>query len=366
MQFSIAVPVFNQANFLSFNLESIRVQSQNVQLAIMDATVDDSVQNVLKKYQNMIFYSRHGADEGQTSAIQEGWDKTNGEIVSWLCADDYYFPDTLDAVKHVFANNPDVDIVYGDSVFVDGSDNFFGYFPEIKTNIESILKGSCISQPSCFVRRSALDKIGKLNSKLHYIMDWDLWTRLYHSGARFQYINKPLSVVRMYDGTKTSSRSWRRVFEINRHLWWNTTPIFAVRSMVGFYHQDLLSNKVGRFEKIILNAMNFYRKQKYQLLNYNRPDKIFNYGLSPYNNEVANRVEIFLPWYSQNPPKGISVSCDLENAPEASLNGSQLSIKNGAKYCYEIPVIDFSSHLLHLQLSSPGGIKWHLNSVGFR
>jgi len=346
-------------------MESIRVQAWDVQLSVMDATPDQRVQMVLEQYQELLSYHRHGRDSGQTAAIQEGWDNTDGEILAWLCADDYYFPDALDAVKGVFTSCPDIDVVYGDSVFVDEGGHFLGYFPEIDSDISSILKGDCISQPSCFVRRNAIEAIGRLNTKLHYIMDWDLWTRLYRSGAKFYYLKKPLSVVRMYKGTKTSSRTWRRFFEIGRHLLINTTPVTTIRSLIGFYYQDLLSGKVSGIESLILKMLNYYRQQRRHFQNKKRISRHFNYGLSQYGNEVEESVDVFLPWYNKAPPTAIRVRCDLETAPEVNLNGLPLSSKPNTKFCYEIPVIDLSSYLIHLRIWSSVGKKWHLQVVEF-
>lgn len=366
MQFSIAIPVYRQSNFLSSALESIRVQARDVQLAVMDATPDDSVQEVIHDYRHLLSYHRHGPDAGQTSAIQEGWDNTEGDIVAWLCADDYYFPDTLDAVKNVFANHPDVDVVYGDAVFVDERGRFLSYFPEIDSNISAISRGCCISQPSCFVRRTALEAIGRLNSKLEYVMDWDLWTRLFRSGAKFHYLNKPLSVVRMYEGTKTSSRSWRRFLEIGRHLWKNSTLAATVKSLIGFYHYDIRSCRVTAFERYLLRGMNFVRHQRNRRKNPVRPNRCSNYGLSPYGNEVESHADVFLPWYNRHPPTVLSIQCDLEVAPLVHVNGLRLALKANSRLCYEIPDFDHSSHLLHLQISSPTRSAWHLHLVEFR
>jgi glycosyltransferase involved in cell wall biosynthesis len=366
VQFSLAIPVCGQANFLPFALESIRIQAMDVHLSVMDATPDDSVQNVLENYRDLGGYRRHGLDAGQASAIQEGWDNTDGEILAWLCADDYYFPDALDTVKRIFINHPDVDVVYGDSVFVDKAGHFLGYFPEINSDISSILKGDCISQPSCFVRRTALEKVGNLNVELHYIMDWDLWTRLYRSGAKFHYLNKPLSVVRMYKGSKTSSRSWRRFFEIARHLWQNTTPVVAAKSLIGFYYQDLLSGDVMTgYEFFLLKVLNFHRQLKHRFQKANELIRRFNYGLSSYCNEAESNVDVYMPWYKKIPPVEIRIRCDLEIAPEVYLNGQHLSIKPDTQFCYEIPIIDISSYLLHLRLSSPVSKRWHLQVVEF-
>lgn len=364
MKFSVAIPVYRQAEFLPSALESIRAQSAEVELAVMDATPDDSVQKVLERYAGLLSYHRFGPDSGQTSAIQEGWDNTKGEIIAWLCADDYYFPDTLEAVRQVFIEQPEVEVVYGDSVFVDETGSFLGYFPAIKNNISSITRECCISQPSCFVRRAAFEKIGgKLNAELHYTMDWDLWIRLYRSGAKFYYLNKPLSVVRMYDGTKTSSRSWRRFFEIGCHLFKNTTPFSAARSLLGFYYQDLLLNHGKSFDRLMLRLLNFYRSRKNMSLNLSNMHE-FNYGFYNNSNLVSPYVDIYLPWYDEEKPTKLVIICDLNNAPIAYLNDSQLK-SNGSGFYYDIFELDASRHLLHLQLSSLEKRSWHLYDVKF-
>jgi hypothetical protein len=92
----------------------------------------------------------------------------------------------------IFIRHPEADVVYGDAVFVDDSDQFIGYFPIGHFGTSSIEREDFICQPSCFVRRSALAKIGRLNPDLHYIMDWDVWTRLYRAGAKFHYLEQAI------------------------------------------------------------------------------------------------------------------------------------------------------------------------------
>lgn len=366
MKFSISIPVCHQAHFVSSALESLSVQARDVQVAILDATPDDSVQAVLKPYSELFAYHRHGQDAGQAAAIQEGWDNTDGEILAWLCADDYFFPDTIESVRNIFTAHPEVDVVYGDSVFVNEAGHFLGYFPSIDENPSSLLKGCTISQPACFVRRTAVDSIGKLNQDLHYIMDWDLWTRLYLKGFKFYYLKKPLAVVRMHRGTKTSSRSQRRFFEIALHLWRNTSFYNTFRSLTGFYCQDLLTAPVKGFEFFLSKLFSVYHKRKLKRQTLRGVPRRSNYGFYSYYNEVEAEVDVFMPWFHKCPPSAVELSCDLKTPPEAELNGLRLISRQASPYIYEIPALDCSSHLLHLRLSSSAGEIWHLQFIEFR
>jgi glycosyltransferase involved in cell wall biosynthesis len=365
VRFCLAIPVCNHANFLPSALESIRAQRSDIRVAVMDATPDESVQKVLERFGDLLSYRRHGPDAGQTAAIQEGWDHTDGDIVAWLCADDYYFPNALDAVEEVFIRHPEVDVVYGDAVFVDDAEQFIGYFPIGQFGTSSIEREDFICQPSCFVRRTALARIGRLNPDLHYIMDWDLWTRLYRAGAKFRYLSQPLSVVRMYRGTKTASRSRARFKEIGRHVARNASPIAALRSLSGFYYQDLKTLDVNGFERVLLRLMEFYSRQKKRFTGSDTGGALNTYGLSRHGNAVTGEADVFLPWYKPSPPVGLWVRSDLDVEPDVHLNGTRLSCKSGTGFCYDIQALRLSTPLLSLKLSCAARKSWTLHGVQF-
>ena len=70
-----------------------------------------------------------------------------------------------------------------------------------------------------------MESVGGLDRRLHYVMDWDLWVRLYASGARFRRVEDTLSLVFMGAGTKTARLSPQRLSEVfhlvrrNAGLW---------------------------------------------------------------------------------------------------------------------------------------------------
>ena len=204
-----------------------------------------------------------------------------------------------------------------------------------------------------------------MNSELHYIMDWDVWTRLFRAGAKFHYLNQPLSVVRMYRGTKTASRSWARFKEIAHHVARNASPIAALRSLSGFYYQDLKTLDVTGIERVLLRAMEFYSRQKKR---FNRSDPggdRNSYGFSRHGNEVTGEADVFLPWYKPSPPVGLSIRSDLDVEPDVHLNGTRLSCKPDTSFCYDIPALSLSTPLLSLKLTCAARKVWTLHGVQF-
>jgi len=300
--FSIAIPVYGQAQFISSALKSIKAQSVDCELAVMDATPDNSVQQIINRYTDIIHYRRHGKDNGQSEAIVEGWDHTSGEIITWLCADDYYFPDTLERVKEVFHAHPDVDVVYGDCVFVDAEDQFKMYFPAIERDVSCLPVHDCISQPACFVRRKALKKIGGLNTDLHYVMDWDIWCRLYHHGAKFFYLQKPLAISRIYSETKTGSMSPERYKEINAMLKLQPSYLRRIWGLIGTLYYDLRENRknfVTHALYVLLDICRSFKQQRFS----SSPRQL--YGLELWSNHFQGYCELFLAWYRDERPEQV-------------------------------------------------------------
>lgn len=376
MIFSIAVPVFKQAEFLPTALASITAQSSSYQLAVMDATPDDSVQKVLAGYANRLHYSRHGPDQGQAAAIQEGWDHTTEEILCWLCADDYLFPNAFEEVEKVFCARPDVDVVYGDSVFVSETGEFIRYFPSISSDISRIVRDCCVSQPSCFVRRAAVERVGRLNTDLHYIMDWDLWTRLYKNESKFYYLQKPLSATRIYPGTKTTSNAEKRLSEIRSHLEQHTGYFSALRSRVGTRlashdYPELEGGASSSLEHTFLAALSSLRRIKVFLSGSMGPNgRKTLYGLDVVANQVRGRCEIYLPVYGNRLPSVLVITSERNVRLTASVNGSCLLVGHVRPYgplyrhVFELSNLQIHrSNLFCINIESGEQVSWKLVSV---
>ena len=377
MIFSVAVPVLGQAAFLPTALASLMAQSCPFQLAVMDATPDDSVQRALNGYAAILHYARHGSDAGQSAAIQEGWDHTTGEILCWLCADDYLFPYAFMEAEKVFRERPDVDVVYGDGIYVNEAGDFLRYFPSISRDVSVIVKDNCICQPSCFVRRKAVEHVGKLDPKLHYIMDWDLWTRLFEAGAKFHYLCKPLSATRVYPGTKTTGDSKRRFAEIHRHLSQHTGYFSALRSMAGFYmagarYPELEHSVESRHNAPLFDAFALLLRTKARLgSEKSTTEAKVLYGLDTRTNIVRGLCQVYLPIYRERAPSTVIVTTEGTCTLSASADRVSMSIlsrqndETQTRHIFEIPgPLRDSRHYFHLAFEAKEPASWKLLTVG--
>lgn len=217
MKFSISVPVGAYHPFLRACLESLKIQRAPVAVALLDASGDARVRALGDAYDAMLAYRRHDPDDGQAAAIAEGWDHTDGDVLGWLNADDLLFPDALARAAAALDGDGDaggVDVAYGNSTILDEAGRMTGYHWSVEPPGDRLLESGIISQPSCFFRRDAYDRAGAMNRDLHYTMDWDLFIRIYKSGAQFRFIDAPLSLVLWGSDTKTASFNPRRREEL--------------------------------------------------------------------------------------------------------------------------------------------------------
>jgi GT2 family glycosyltransferase len=239
-RFSISTPVGAYHDLLPYCLESLRRQSVPLEVCLLDASSDPRVERLADAFQDVITYRRHGPDGGQAAAIREGWDHSDGEILGWLNADDLLYPDALAAAAAAFAADPGLDVVYGHSAICDDRMRMTGYHWAVTPAGHDLRLGCNISQPSCFFRRTATAAAGGLDAGLHYTMDWDLWLRLQANGARFAFVNEPLSAVFWGEGTKTSGFNAARRGELTRLIRRYAPPELQARVFRGFAMQAAL------------------------------------------------------------------------------------------------------------------------------
>lgn len=312
--FAIVIPNLNQSHFLPSALESLRHQSVSFQLALMDGGSTDNFAEVLTRYADIVTCSQSTADGGQAAAIGEGLKRVPGEIVSWINADDYYFPGALDRVAALFDADPNLDVVYGDAIHVTEEGLFLSYFPPIQEYDGRALTRTCfICQPACFVRRPAYQRAGGVDPSLVYTMDWDLWCRLARSGAKFRYLPEPLAAVRYYDGTKTLSGSRKRymeVWRIEREYGGRLLPL----SWFGLYLYDLMfKTKKTAGEKAafaFLQALRYLKKGIFRSEKTRKNQQRTMYGFHRWEPVVEGGCTIHLPWYDPREWKKIDLRVD--------------------------------------------------------
>jgi glycosyltransferase involved in cell wall biosynthesis len=174
---SIITPSYNQGEYIEETITSILDQGYpNLELIVMDGGSTDETVEILKKYDDQITFWQSELDKGQTDAINNGFKKCTGDIVTWLCSDDYYEGKCLFKVAEAFLNNLDINLVCGDRrTFGLGikDTHYIGW--ESKETLEETMFYGHYDQPPSFYRKEVWDSIFPLTTELRVYMDCEMW-----------------------------------------------------------------------------------------------------------------------------------------------------------------------------------------------
>src|SRR5437868_4069849 len=112
---TVVTPTFERTEYLEECIQSVLDQNYpNLEYIICDGgSKNPALISLLKKYEGRVTWWDSLPDRGHAEAIRRGFDRSTGEIMAWLCSDDYYLPGALQAAAQAFIDRPDADVVYG-------------------------------------------------------------------------------------------------------------------------------------------------------------------------------------------------------------------------------------------------------------
>lgn len=244
---TVITPSFNQADFLEETIRSVLDQNYpNLEYIIIDGGSTDNSVNIIRNYESRLSYWVSEKDNGQSHAINKGLKKASGDIISWLCSDDLYLPDTLHEVARLFTANPDVCLLHGKSVLFGNrkkEQTIGGDFKDLPLRYFAVIP---YPQPSSFFRRKVIEDTGMMDENLHFGMDYDLLVRIALSYPILP-VDQTLSRYRLHSSSKTVSQlekfagDWIRVYSRFLRSVPGTEQIITFLQGHGFYAADTIS-----------------------------------------------------------------------------------------------------------------------------
>ena len=206
MQFSIVTPSFNRIDAISRAIGSVAGQNGIVREHIVqdnrstDGTAeflaDFEANSSLLRANSYTFSYESENDKGMYDAINRGWSRASGDILSWLNCDEQYLPGTLGKVQAIFNKHPDVGVVYGNAIIVDAAGSAISARREIPMD-RRMIANTFLNIFSCatFFRRSLWDRnLLRLDNSYRYAADMELVLRLLREGVRTHYLDDYLSL----------------------------------------------------------------------------------------------------------------------------------------------------------------------------
>lgn len=204
MKISLVTCSYQQGKFLDATMRSVLDQGYpDLEYIVIDGGSKDQSVEVIRRYEHALSYWVSEKDRGQTHALRKGFERANGDILGWLCSDDLLLPGTLKRVAAYFEAHPEVDVIFGNALWIDAQGQFIRPKKEMPWNkFVFLYDHNYLAQPATFWRRSLYEKVGGLDESWNLGMDSDLWLRFAHH-ARPHYVDEYFACMRDYPEQKT-------------------------------------------------------------------------------------------------------------------------------------------------------------------
>lgn len=218
---TIVTPSFNQADYLPETIESILNQGYpNLEYMIIDGGSTDGSVDIIKKYERHLAYWVSEKDSGQSEAINKGLCQATGDLFNWINSDDVLFPGALRRIAETFMEHPEADLVVGSNARCDAGGRIIRVsVPPTRLAMSPRNWATYIGQQSAFVRMQTLRRVGGVRKDLHYIMDTELYHRVFLSGGCYVRADGLVGVIREHADAKGLAQADRwaperqRIFE---------------------------------------------------------------------------------------------------------------------------------------------------------
>ena len=201
---SIITPTYNCGRYLKECIESVLAQDYpNIEHVIQDGASTDNSIKILKKYSSQKYRRKikwiSEPDDGQVDGLNRAIQRSKGEIILVLNADDALLPDACSWAVKQMSRYRKAAVVYGDQYIVNAKSNITGIGVTGEFNFEKFL---CVEQymatQAAFIRRSMFEKVGLYaDTSLETMPDYEMWLRI---SAKYpmQYIPKIITRYRIY------------------------------------------------------------------------------------------------------------------------------------------------------------------------
>lgn len=188
---SVIIPAYNAEAFIAETLDSILSQTYpNIEVLVVDDGSQDStaqiVESFAQKNPNIILLQQ--SNKGVAAARNLAIEKSKGEYIAPIDADDIWFPEKLEKQMQVMLKSgQSVGLVYAWSVYINEDSTLsktcqVSYF---EGNIYiRLLYGNCLGNASSpLIRRTCINRVGGYNCELKEqkaqgCEDWDIYLRI--------------------------------------------------------------------------------------------------------------------------------------------------------------------------------------------
>lgn len=216
---SIVIANYNYGRFLEEAICSILAQGmeEKVEIIVCDAASTDNSIEIIKKYADNIAWWCSEKDGGQSDAFNKGFSHARGDWLTWLNADDLYFPGTLRAFFELLKCNPSAQWITGNKMhFDEGTKKIISvnWGPhKMPSFLAKNRASSGVFGPTSFWRKEVYERVGPIDETMHYAMDTEYWARMTMAGVKQTRLRHFCWAFREHEDSKTEGVQSAAVIE---------------------------------------------------------------------------------------------------------------------------------------------------------
>lgn len=209
---SIVIPSYNQARFVEETLRAVLLQGYpHLELLFAEDGSTDGTAEVVTPYRPWLTWLPAPENLGMSNAINRGFRRAGGEIVTWIATDDVYLPGAFQRVAERFRQRRDCGALVGGVQFIDHRSRPVGEPRAARLEHPAPLDLSIappeswrLHQAATFYTAAGLELAGRyVREDLHYVMDRELIIRVARRRP-VELIEETLTCFRLH----RESKSW--------------------------------------------------------------------------------------------------------------------------------------------------------------
>jgi glycosyltransferase involved in cell wall biosynthesis len=197
---AVVIPSHNRPEPVGGALASVRAQTSPPDAVVV---VDDGSQPPLQlpAEPGLTLLRNHPA-AGANAARNCGWRAAGTDYVAFLDDDDRFATGKIAAVREALDRDPLADVVYhcAQITMVNEGVAYRTGVVDLGASTDPyrdlLIRNGVGGTPMVTVRTAMLRQVGGFDEQLGSMQDYDLWLRLAQAGARFHYVDEPLTLCR--------------------------------------------------------------------------------------------------------------------------------------------------------------------------
>lgn len=237
---TIAIPVYNAANYIGFAIRSVINQTYNnwELFLINDGSSDESL-DIMYSYaaiDSRIKIINDGENKGLVSRLNQSVSEANGKYYARMDADDIMFRSRLIEQVNFLEDNPGIDVLGSSIMTIDDKNNIIGSgFYHGKVN--SFVHPTIMGRTAWFINNPYHEWAVRAE-------DFELWCRT-SEFSNFWVLDKPLLFYREFgvpvlaksvSSLKTKIKIYSRYRDYQKTVWWAVDGILKSMFKIIIYY----------------------------------------------------------------------------------------------------------------------------------